>query len=299
MTSVAAASPTLRRRTALLAAALLAVAGLALASVAGPAEAAPSSVSFAKPDKPPGGGGNGGGKPGSGGGGGTTELEYAAVGDSFAAGTGASPYIETSCYTSTKSYPKLLDADANLRLVAFPACSGASTSTVKSSQVPAIPVTAARVTLTAGGNDVGFASIMTNCFLLLNSSCESRIINAETLVADGTVATNIATTVQAITARAPGARVVVTGYPLLFHEPSSYRWAQRVNQGTVQLNAAIKSAAEANGAVFVDVTAPFAGHGIGSSSPWINGGGFSAGAFHPNATGYAAYATALRAVPVP
>lgn len=299
MNAAAEAPTTFRRRSALLAAALLAVTGLALASVAGPAEAAPSSVSFAKPDKPPGGGGSGGGKPGGGGGGGTTELEYAAVGDSFAAGTGASPYIETSCYTSAKSYPKLLDADANLRLVAFPACSGASTSTVKASQVPAIPVTAARVTLTAGGNDVGFASIMTNCFLLLNSSCESRIINAETLVANGTVATNVATTVQAITARAPGARVVVTGYPRLFHEPSSYRWAQRVNQGTVQLNAAIKAAAEANGAVFVDVTAAFDGHGIGSSSPWINGVGFSAGAFHPNATGYVAYANALRAVPVP
>lgn len=289
-----------RRAATVLAAALLAVAALTPATVAGPADAASASVSSAKPDKPPGGGGgNGGGKPGSGGGGGTTEVEYAAVGDSFAAGTGASPYIETSCYTSTKSYPKLLDADANLRLVAFPACSGASTSTVKASQVPAIPVTAARVTLTAGGNDVGFASIMTNCFLLLNSSCESRIINAQTLVANGTVATNVATTVQAITARAPGARVVVTGYPRLFHEPSSYRWAQRVNQGTVQLNAAIKAAAEANGAVFVDVTAAFDGHGIGSSSPWINGVGFSAGAFHPNATGYVAYANALRAVPVP
>jgi hypothetical protein len=51
--------------------------------------------------------------------------------------------------------------------------------------------------------------------------------------------------------------------------------------------------------VFVDVTAAFAGHGIGSSSPWINGAGISAGAFHPNATGYVAYANALRTVPVP
>lgn len=299
MNTVSAAPATLRRRSALLVAALFAVTGLALASVSGPAEAAPSSVSFAKPDKPPG-GGNGGGKPGGGGGGGggggTTELEYAAVGDSFAAGTGASPYIETNCYTSTKSYPRLLDADANLRLAAFAACSGASTSTVKTSQVSGIPVTAARVTLTAGGNDVGFASIMTNCFLLINSTCESHIVNAETLVANGTVATNVATTVQAITARAAGAKVVVTGYPLLFHEPSSYRWATRVNQGTVQLNAAIKSAAEANGAVYVDVTAAFAGHGIGSSSPWINGAGFSAGAFHPNATGYVAYAAEVRKV---
>jgi len=279
----------LRNRAALLAAALLAIAGLALgAAVAGPADAASASVSTGKPDKP--------GKPGNGGGG-TTGLEYAAVGDSFAAGTGAGSYIETTCYTSTKSYPKLLDADANLRLVAFPACSGASTATVITSQVPAIPATAARVTLTAGGNDVGFSSIMLNCFVFpWSSSCESHIVNAETLVANGTVATNVASTVQAIKARSSVAKVVVTGYPLLFNEPSSYRWAARVNQGTAQLNAAIKGAAEANGAVFVDVTGAFAGHGIGSSSPWINPVGLSADAFHPNATGYAAYAAATRPV---
>jgi lysophospholipase L1-like esterase len=281
----------LRRRYALLAAALLAVTGLALGSVvAGPVADATAAVSAGKPDKP--------GKPG-GGGGGSTELEYAAVGDSFAAGVGARSYLESSCYTSSKSYPKLLDADANLRLIAFLACSGASTATVISAQVPAISATTKRVTLTVGGNDIGFATIMQNCFVFVSSSCLSQIENGEALVANGTVAANIGAAVQAIRAKAPGAKVVVAGYPLLFHEPNTkYQWAARVNQGTVGLNDAIEAAALANGAVFVDVEVAFAGHGVGSASPWINDWAWLryVDSFHANATGYVAYAAEIRKV---
>ncbi|MGW4927964.1 SGNH/GDSL hydrolase family protein [Agromyces sp. NPDC004153] len=285
------------RRLALIGAALLAAAALALgAAVAGPADAATAAVSAGKPDKPgkpPGGGGGGSG------GGGTTELEYAAVGDSFAAGTGARPYLDTACNRSSLGYPKLLDADANLRLTAFPACTGASTAIVISSQVPAIPTTAKRVTLTAVGNDVGFSTVMQNCFVfVVTSSCQSSLANAETLIANGTVAANVAAAVQAIRARAPEAKVVVTGYPLLFDEPSGYQWAARVNVDTAALNDAVAAAAAANGAVFVDVEAAFAGHGIGSRNAWINDWSWfdmTAG-FHPNATGYSAYATEIRKV---
>jgi len=289
-------SSRLRRRSALIALAFVAVAGVAFGSgIAGPADAAVASVSTGKGDKPPkpprGGGGGGGG------GGGTTELEYAAVGDSFAAGVGARSYLEATCYTSSKGYPKLLDADANLRLVALPACSGASTIEVTSGQVPAIPTTTTRVTLTAGGNDVGFAAVMQDCFVLRTSACESSIQSGEALVANGTVTANVAAVIQAIHAKVPSAKVVVTGYPLLFNLPNArYQWAARVNDGTVNLNNAIEVAAVANNAVFVDVEAAFAGHGIGSASPWINDWSwlFYTDGFHPNAAGYSAYAGEVR-----
>jgi lysophospholipase L1-like esterase len=283
------------RRLALIGAAIVAAVALALgAAVAGPTDPATAAVSAGKPDKPgkPGGGGGGSG------GGGSTELEYAAVGDSFAAGVGARSYLDTTCYRSSLSYPKLLDADANLRLTAFPACTGASTAIVISSQVPTIPTTAKRVTLTAVGNDVGFAAIMQNCFVFVLSSCQTSLANAETLIANGTVAANVAATVQAIRARAPEAKVVVAGYPLLFHEPSGYQWAARANLDTAALNDAVASAAAANGAVFVDVEPAFAGHGIGSPKPWINDWSWwnTTDAFHPNAAGYSAYATEIRKV---
>jgi lysophospholipase L1-like esterase len=287
-------APAVRRRGVVLVAAVLAAAALVGGSaLVGPPEPAHAAVAIGKPDKP--------GKPGggSGGGGGSTELDYAAAGDSFAAGVGARNYLDASCYRSASSYPKLLDADANVRLVAFAACSGASTATVIAAQVPAIPTTSKRVSLTVGGNDIGFADIMQSCFVLQSSICESRIVSGETLVANGTLATNVATAVQAIRARAPEARVIVTGYPLLFNEPNAkYQWAARVNQGTVLLNDAIEATALANGAVFVDVEAAFAGHGVGSASPWINDWSWlrTTDGFHPTATGYSAYASEVRKV---
>ena len=288
-------SSRLRRRSALIALAFVAVAGVAFGSgIVGQADAAVASVSTGKPPKPPGGGGGSGG-----GGGGTTELEYAAVGDSFAAGVGARSYVETTCYTSSKGYPKLLDADANLRLVALPACSGASTVEVIAGQVPVIPTTTTRVTLTVGGNDVGFAAVMQDCFVVRTSACESRIQYGEALVANGTMTANVAAAIQAIHARVPGAKVVVAGYPLLFNLPNAkYQWAARVNDGTVNLNNAIETAALANSAVFVDVEAAFAGHGIGSAGPWINDWSWLlyTDGFHPNATGYGAYAAEVRKV---
>jgi lysophospholipase L1-like esterase len=62
---------------------------------------------------------------------------------------------------------------------------------------------------------------------------------------------------------------------------------------------AVAAARDANvKIVYVDVTAAFAGHGIGSSDPFINDPSSDApGAvpFHPNAGGYVAYADAIAA----
>ncbi|GAA1055533.1 hypothetical protein GCM10017608_29570 [Agromyces luteolus] len=293
-----------RRRIALVVAALLAALGLVLgAAVAGPADAASAAVSTAKPvkpGKPGGGGGNGGG-----GGGGTTELEYAALGDSFASGVGAGSYLETSCYTSSKSYPKLLDGDADKALVAFPACSGRDTADVLNRQIAIIPTTAKVVTVTVGGNDVGFADVMQNCFVFPGSSCSSKIAAGAAIAGSPGFTNSIVNVVDGIQARAPGAKVIVAGYPLLFWENGSgvnpkYAWADEVNDETVVLNDVIEAAATSAGAVFVDVEDDFAGHGIGSSSPWINDWRWvsSTNSFHPNASGYVAYAAAIRAVPL-
>jgi lysophospholipase L1-like esterase len=287
--TAAADEPGTRRRSRLVVASFVAIAALALGSaVAGPAYAASASVSTAK----------GGGKPG-GGGGGTTQLAYAALGDSYAAGQGARPYLEQSCYTSSKSYAKLLDADANLQLVAFPACTGASTTEVTNQQVPTIPNGVTRVTVTVGGNDTGFATVMQNCFVIVVSSCANDIAAGTAVAESQGFKDSIAAVITAIRSKAPTARIILTGYPLLFNEPNTkYQWADEVNAATPKLNTAIRAAAESNGAVYVDVVETFRGHGIGSPSPWINDWSwlyYSVG-FHPNATGYGAYATEVRKV---
>ncbi|MGR2753436.1 SGNH/GDSL hydrolase family protein [Agromyces arachidis] len=284
------------------AATLLAAACAVVGPLAAPPEAAHATVTIASPAKAGKGNGNGNG------GGPAAEREYAALGDSFAAGVGAGSYLETRCYTSTKSYPKLLDADLDTKLVAFPACSGKDTVDVLARQIAAVPATTQLVTVTVGGNDVGFGDVMQDCFVLPNLACPSRIETGSRIAASPEFTASIVAVVDGIRAQAPGARVVVTGYPQLFWENSSglnpkYIWADEVNDQTVVLNDVIEAAATSAGAVFVDVEDDFAGHGIGSTAPWINDWKWvttqPVNAFHPNAAGHSAYAAAIRGVQLP
>ncbi|WP_171013178.1 SGNH/GDSL hydrolase family protein [Microbacterium sp. 2FI] len=295
--SAAGASPRRRRQIALAVAGLLLAGGIVVAATiaAPPASAAGISVLAGK-------GGNGGGKGGGGGGGGggTTEAAWGAIGDSFASGVGAGSYLDNTCYRSSKSYPSLLGSDTDKQLVSFLACSGADTAAV-TSQAASLSTTLKTVTVTVGGNDVGFADVMQNCFVLPSSSCRSEIDAGAALAQSEGFRANLAGVITAVKLRAPNATVMVTGYPRLFWLNASgvnpkYAWADEVNLETSALNDVIEQVATANGATFVDVEPAFAGRGIGSSSPWINDWRWlsSTNSFHPNAAGYVAYAAAIR-----
>ena len=56
----------------------------------------------------------------------------------------------------------------------------------------------------------------------------------------------------------------------------------------------IRTAAEAHGYVFVDVTERFVDHGVNAPEPWLIWP-TAPGSFHPNAPGYRAYAAAVTA----
>ena len=99
---------------------------------------------------------------------------------------------------------------------------------------------------------------------------------------------------------APNALIVVTGYPYLFEivpgDPTA-AIKDQINDAITILNGTIQRAVEAQPdgvkILYVDVTAEFTGHGIGSKKPFINSDGV--GAYHPNAAGYRAYAKAISA----
>ena len=55
------------------------------------------------------------------------------------------------------------------------ACSGATTATVLGSQLSALSSATTLVSITVGGNDVGFSSVMETCVLLPQSSCVSAV----------------------------------------------------------------------------------------------------------------------------
>lgn len=258
----------LRRRRAAFAAGLATLA-LALGTAAGPAGAAPA-------------------------------LSYVALGDSFAAGQGAGSYLD-SCYRSSLSYPADAVEKKTVRLAINAACAGSTTEVVVATQLERLNKSVAVVTVTAGGNNLDTTGLLALCTpdptspACLLGLQDRSIVLAQASVNSGPLYQSLLAMVSTVKNKAPDARVYVTGYPLLFHSPTVP--AQVIaNQLTLGLNLAIKNAAEAGGATYVDVAPAFVGHGIGSGSAlqWINGPEAGAtDAYHPNAAGYLAYNAAL------
>src|SRR5271166_3340131 len=111
-----------------------------------------------------------------------TAVRYVALGDSYSAGVGAGSYIGSSgsCDRSTKAYPQLWAGAHAPASYAFIACSGATTASVISGQLSALSSATTLVSITVGGNDVGFPSVMETCLLSSTSTCISAIDAAKT-----------------------------------------------------------------------------------------------------------------------
>jgi ABC-type uncharacterized transport system substrate-binding protein len=62
-------------------------------------------------------------------------INYAAVGDSYAAGTGAQSSYDNSCDRNSKGYPSLWAAAHSVSAFTNVACSGAKTGDVLNNQV--------------------------------------------------------------------------------------------------------------------------------------------------------------------
>lgn len=220
-------------------------------------------------------------------------ISYVALGDSFAAGQGALPYSDATCRVSKKGYPVLGDRVRNVELVANSACSGATTQSVLTTQLGSLSPETELVTITVGGNDLGLANIQAFCSIDVNSlACLEALAFAQGKLLSQQLTIDLITVLQAVKLAAPNAEIIITGYPYLFEPVDPF--TVQLNALTDLLNASILAAATTvdptgTQVQYVDVTAAFAGHGIGSAEPWINfepAGGFTPEDFHPNSLGY-------------
>ncbi|WP_247042257.1 SGNH/GDSL hydrolase family protein [Arthrobacter rhizosphaerae] len=229
-------------------------------------------------------------------------LAYVALGDSYAAGQGAEPYLD-SCLRSASSYPALADVSKWVKLVENAACSGATADDVVATQLKRLSPATDVVTLTVGGHNLDVNGLVLACSTS-ELACATALAQREALLAQAILdpassplVADLTATINAIQAAAPNATIYVTGYPLLFDEGfQDPALAFVVNSLTVTLNTVIKNVAEANGATYVDVTVAFADNGIGSTDPWFSFdplNPFDPENLHPTAEGYAAYYTAL------
>ncbi|WFE41391.1 SGNH/GDSL hydrolase family protein [Micromonospora sp. WMMD998] len=218
-------------------------------------------------------------------------VNYVALGDSYSSGVGAGPYDLSTCLRSQKSYAPLWAAAHAVTSFRFPACGGAVTADVRNSQVGQLSSATTLVTITIGGNDAGFADVMTSCRFGSTSSCESAVNGAKAF-ATATLPGRLDATYAAIRERAPNARLVVLGYPRLFETGSCGLLAMSsykrtiLNQAADVLNGVTAGRAGAAGATFVDARSSFTGHGVCAADPWIRDVTGVIEAYHPNANGY-------------
>ncbi|WP_282701554.1 SGNH/GDSL hydrolase family protein [Streptomyces sp. CC219B] len=218
---------------------------------------------------------------------------YVALGDSYSSGVGAGSYIGSSgdCKRSTKAHPYLWAAANSPSSFAFTACSGARTGDVLAGQMGPLNSATALVSISVGGNDAGFADVMTTCVLQSDSACLSRINTARAYV-DSTLPGKLDSVYSAIRAKAPSARVVVLGYPRFYKLGTaclglSETKRKAINDAADHLDAAIARRAAAHSFTFGDVRTTFTGHEICSGSSWLHSVNWLniGESYHPTAAG--------------
>lgn len=263
-------------------------------------------------------------------------LDYVALGDSYSSGEGVPPFDagtdtpENRCHRSTAAYSRRLDLPGYRLRRSFFACSGAITDNVGRLDAASGQIGGAvqypsetavqfgrlnaeqwgatdMVTLTIGGNDAQFSSVLSQC-LVFNCHRGRRARRIVSRIARE-VPPKLASTYAGVGRVAPNATVFVLGYPQLFPDrprarcPIGKRVVSRPKQIFLRkrgerLNRAIRRKAAEAGFHYVDVERAFRGHEpCGRKSEWIHAivlrGGI-AFSFHPNRAGQGAYARELR-----
>jgi lysophospholipase L1-like esterase len=227
-------------------------------------------------------------------------TKYVALGDSYSSGTGTRTYYDGNCQKSVYAYPYLEHNAHPSWAFVHAACSGATTSSLLSSQVSSVSADTNWVTYTIGGNDAGFSSVITECAQpSWSSDCNGAIDNAQSIIKNQ-LPGRLDSVNNAIKSRAPSAKVIALDYPRLFNgeDCNAFTWFSpseetRLNQTADMIKNVISAAAARAGFLFRDVIPPFIGHAVcddggGSSTEWINGLSNPVGeSYHPKRTGHA------------
>ncbi|HVP02385.1 MAG TPA: SGNH/GDSL hydrolase family protein [Solirubrobacteraceae bacterium] len=231
---------------------------------------------------------------------------YVALGDSYSSGVGTRSYtLDSTCQRSVYAYPYLVSQQRPNTSLKFVACSGAKTTDVMNNQISAVTSSTNIVTITIGGNDAGFSSVITKCAEPWPVNCDGDITSAQSFITN-TLPGKLNTVYSAIKSRAAAnATVVVLGYPRLFMGVDCNAGTFFSTDEMTKLNAtadllkSVESArAAAYGFSFKDAIPAFTGHAVCSSSEWLNGlSNPISESYHPNRTGQASgYLPLVRSV---
>jgi lysophospholipase L1-like esterase len=280
-------------------------------------------------------------------------IHAVGMGDSYSSGEGIDPYDagtdddwgddRNQCHRSAAAYSRVwqppnytasistyLGGPTDTRL-AFIACSGATTANVRRDGAVQYTEGATQldqnrtdadtdlVTLSIGGNDIGFSTVLEACAVHSCFDADNQIngVQAQTWAEQrlAELPGQLDELLPQITEAAGNATVVLLGYPELFTEGAGCvalqlwddderRW---LNDAAGRLDDAMRAAAARAGVHYVSVLDAFAGHGVcGPDGEFVNGPTAAnlndvfhgvvvgTGSFHPNAGGQRQYAATLR-----
>ena len=247
-------------------------------------------------------------------------AHYVALGDSYTAGPGIPTQTPDSggCGRSDHNYPHLVAAALAVGRFTDVSCRSATTAQMTAPQAlpggltngPQFDALAADVDLVTvgiGGNDIGFGEIIVTCVRLslllpVGAPCRHHYTRSGDEIGQRIDATapKVAAVLAGIRERAPTARVLVVGYPVILPAAGPGCWPlMPIAVGDVawlrdiegRLNAMLADEAAAAGATFVDTYAGSVGHDVCQlpGRKWVEGIVVTAPAapVHPNARGMA------------
>ena len=241
-------------------------------------------------------------------------LRYVALGDSYSAASGNVPIDPTSplCLRSTVNYAHVIAAATSASLTDV-TCGAAETKDFAGSQYPGVApqLDAVRsntqlVTMTIGGNDSGvFIDSILECgaaaltTLGTGSPCKDRYGSSFVDTIRNTTYPSLVKALKAVRAKAPHAKVAILSYPWIVPASGGCFPQMPVATGDVPylrneqavLNDAVQRAANATGAIYVDLNGVSNGHDACKASGvrWIEPviGGTNPVIVHPNKLGEA------------
>ncbi|MFG6428896.1 SGNH/GDSL hydrolase family protein [Roseateles sp. LYH14W] len=243
-------------------------------------------------------------------------AEYVAMGSSFAAGPGLPPYAPDApprCARSLANYARQFATMRGLRLNDV-SCSAATTRALLEpwgelpAQIDALGADTRLVTVTIGGNDVGYIGglLAASCAQLAAQgrvpASRCRAVAPPTEADFAALARSLRELAAAVRARVPGATLVFVDYLTVLPSaglceatPMPEADADLARRTAARLLALTAAAARDAGALLLPASRLSAAHHACSAEPWMWGYPAPAGGapYHPNAQAMAGLAQAL------
>lgn len=247
-----------------------------------------------------------------------TNASYVALGSSYAAGMGLGPRAPGSPFASQRSvngYPQQLARILKPRTFTDMSSSGSTVEHVLHGgqmmlppQIDALGPDTRLVTITAGGNDVGYIGDLMAMAHQNHGGIKGSAVHTfwkgARPVAERDFAgleRKLRMTLREIKKRSPKANIIVVTYPTVLPSRGTCasigitgKQAELMRAVGDKLAETTRNAAAREGATIVDVAALSAGHDACSASAWVSGFQPQKGAdFHPTLAGTRATAQAI------